>query len=131
MTREIKFRYIFRLEDGKLLKVDLTLDEIESGQVGNIYQGQDEAEHNPVKGIFARLQFTGSKDKNGVEIYENDKVQDRKEIAVVKYEDGYFYPLAKSPKSGFVEAGDPWRYPESCEVIGKIYEDEDLLTNKK
>ena len=74
------------------------------------------------------MQFTGLKDKNGVEIYENDVIQDDYGYNYkVEFIEGRFMPLVQV-KEGY-NCID--RYDErNFEVIGNIYENPELLTNQ-
>jgi len=70
------------------------------------------------------MQSTGSKDKNGMEIFEGD-------IVVIKYsEHGYHYYEKIVFENGTFTAGDEdWLYniKDYCGVCGNIYENPELL----
>jgi uncharacterized phage protein (TIGR01671 family) len=70
-------------------------------------------------------QFTGLKDKNGKEIYESDLFRDNDGfIWKVFFEDGKF--IAKGGEWDLTETLIEFT-PEHCEVIGNVFENEDLL----
>jgi len=74
---------------------------------------------------FTLLQYTGLKDKNGVEIYEGDVMYlglDDENV-MVEYHDDRF--VGRWTKSGF--RTDLWQLIRDNKVIGNIYENKDLL----
>ncbi len=75
---------------------------------------------------YILMQFTGLKDKNGKEIYENDivkeiNISDGKHIREIVFEQGCFWTKGQDKRvsEAFV--------PLSLEVIGNVYENPELL----
>ena len=117
MSREIKFR------DYELTKNEMRYFDLDS---------YDRQEHNSYGNV---MQFTGLKDKNGVEIFEGDivsysteyygvlktgKVQTVKWIEDMEH-DGFGQPMA----TGFLLYGFDWV------VIGNLFKNPELLEDSK
>ena len=130
--REIKFRYRIAtyptyeiVEANKVIVTRIyTIDEIEKGTRLRISDR-----------ILSRDQYTGLKDKNGVEIYEGDvcyctRLVDDHDI--IELGEGYIGFL----DSAFVFFGKEDNYilhlitPNQIEVIGNIYENKELLCDQ-
>lgn len=70
-------------------------------------------------------QFVGSKDKNDIEIFEGDIIEQENEIGKVQYESNY-YTFAMILKRN----SDLFKYIKNCkcEVLGNIYDNPEMLT---
>jgi uncharacterized phage protein (TIGR01671 family) len=130
--RDIKFRAWDKIQ--KILKHDILFSDDDCFEYmpnnDNTWSGWVTSLDN-----VELMQYTGLKDKNGVEIYEGDIVkyvlwgneyetwtEDR--IDFIEFKDGEFYPR---PISNMCEDGWYSDGLKDFEVIGNIYENKELL----
>lgn len=118
--REIKFSYMWKSENksGDLWMEHIyTLEQIEAGNKYDVTNFK----------LIARRQYTGLKDKHGVEVYEGD---------ILILEHNNFGPLEVKWHNNdcMYEAvsGDPKSascIDSTCTIIGNIYQNPELLEN--
>ena len=123
--REIKFR-AWDKENEKMMKVSslhLENKEISVKENGTfrLFRMQD------------LMQFTGVKDKNGKEIYENDLISCNKyKNIVVFFENGCFkVKYSKNDTTNVTCTLDTFLEKYKCKISGNVYENKNLLEENK
>lgn len=143
MKREIKFRVWDHNTDTMMIPDNF---EFYDGEIGWIDAGREadpKSGNDGDPGQFEVMQYTGLRDKNGREIYESDILKVTGEdgesyVAAVKWFGDENYPafdLEGIPETWFYGANALATIfqegVETCEVIGNIFENPELLEAEK
>ncbi|TWO20746.1 YopX family protein [Campylobacter hyointestinalis] len=126
--REIKFKAYFKVDKRiyDVWAINFSREEIEL--FDKKMQVDFEASFDDVE----LMQYIGFEDKNGTEIYEGDILQGiddlHNELCVALFKDGQFCFFNPKSKCNFFIVGQNSEI--TCEVIGNIYENEELLVGE-
>ena len=119
--RDIKFRAYYKADKRiyEVLYLDFASNEL------RLWDEETELDFECSFEDVELMQYTGLKDKNGVEIYDGYIVGDKYGVKipmVVTWDDAGFRTLGKHNGEQYVGY-----VKDSCEVVGNIYENPELL----
>ena len=103
--------------------------------MAEIYRNRNqEIELHPRDEDIILMQSTGLKDKNGQEIFEGDIVDYKGRKAIIKWHGSYasfIYRFIDKPKERKAEWSPLYLAYLHVEIIGNIYENQELLEDKE
>ena len=86
---------------------------------------------------YVLMQYTGLLDNHGIEVYEEDFIKDKDYLFIIKWQSGGFVlsPVKYSKNTPYigrqiVDLQNASYIRESCEVIGNVWENKELLKDK-
>lgn len=121
--REIKFRAWCEVDKAMYFNVEYGIDfDDESHYPFHRFKGIEYQERHDYH-VWHLMQYTGLKDKNGVEIYESDIVSGDSILKVIFHDSGWWL-FSDDEKETWPFAACALHL---CEVIGNIYENKELL----
>ena len=127
--RDIKIRYVYS-NGANIFTKCFTLEQIEAGDHFN--EICDCPLLRDYK-IIDRLQYTGLKDKNGVEIYDGDILSGNSKLnfGAVMFKNGSYWIKGSHHKGDGVTIYNEAIYAHELTIIGNIHETPELLEQHK
>lgn len=122
MSREIKFRIWDNVDKKIIYPTNIAI--YDTNKFGWYCPKIKSSSHQSEKDGHVLMQYTGLKDKNAVEIYEDDIIQLKDGVATVDwYKCGFYFKyLVPNNRGEWVDI-----LVSDTKVIGNIHENQDLL----